>query len=338
MTEAPPSPSSGASTTFRRWFSSLAGAMAPLSFLLLLSLILWRMTPNFASVGNMQNIAIQSAAVCILACGQTIVIISGNIDLSVGATMAFCAVAVAILFHGHSVSPAEIVVVSCGIGLLIGVANGLITAISSIPAFIVTLGALSIIHGAAGVISGSLDRSIPAGLGKFANGQLFETNTSYGIPYPVIVVIVTAVAIHILLSRTTWGRKVYALGSNAEAIRLSGINTKVVTVGVFAMAGLLSGLAGVISMAHAGIASKDAGQGMELYSIAATVLGGASLFGGQGGVPGSIIGALLIFTIHNGCELLNYSPELQEMVIGIVIIAAVLYDRYGPGKQNYAKR
>ncbi len=296
------------------------------------------MSPVFATVGNLQNIAIQSAAVCVLACGQTIVIISGNIDLSVGAIMAFSAVAVAILFHGQVVNPVEIVAAACAIGLLVGVINGLITAISSIPSFIVTLGALSIVHGAAGVISGSLDRSIPAGLSRYANGQLFETPTRYGIPYPVVVVIITAIAIHIVLSRTTWGRKVYALGSNAEAIRLAGINTKVVTVGIFAMAGLLSGLAGVISMAHAGIASKDAGQGMELYSIAATVLGGASLFGGQGGVPGSIIGAVLIYTIHNGCELMNYSPELQEMVIGIVIVAAVLYDRYGPGKQNYVKR
>ncbi len=319
-------------------FGNVAGALAPFSFLLLLSLILWRMSPVFATVGNLQNIAIQSAAVCVLACGQTIVIISGNIDLSVGAIMAFSAVAVAILFHGQVVNPVEIVAAACAIGLLVGVINGLITAISSIPSFIVTLGALSIVHGAAGVISGSLDRSIPAGLSRYANGQLFETPTRYGIPYPVVVVIITAIAIHIVLSRTTWGRKVYALGSNAEAIRLAGINTKVVTVGIFAMAGLLSGLAGVISMAHAGIASKDAGQGMELYSIAATVLGGASLFGGQGGVPGSIIGAVLIYTIHNGCELMNYSPELQEMVIGIVIVAAVLYDRYGPGKQNYVKR
>ncbi len=296
------------------------------------------MSPVFATVGNLQNIAIQSAAVCVLACGQTIVIISGNIDLSVGAIMAFSAVAVAIIFHGQVVNPIEIIAVSCAIGLLCGVINGLITAISSIPSFIVTLGALSIVHGAAGVISGSLDRSIPAGLARYANGQLFETPTRYGIPYPVVVVVITAIVIHILLTRTTWGRKVYALGSNAEAIRLAGINTNFVTVGIFAMAGLLSGLAGVISMAHAGIASKDAGQGMELYSIAATVLGGASLFGGQGGIPGSIIGAILIYTIHNGCELMNYSPELQEMVIGIVIVVAVLYDRYGPGKQNYVKR
>ncbi len=338
MTESPSQSVPGRSKGPATLFGSIAGALAPLSFLLLLSLILWRMSPVFATVGNLQNIAIQSAAVCVLACGQTIVIISGNIDLSVGAIMAFSAVAVAIIFHGQVVNPIEIIAVSCAIGLLCGVINGLITAISSIPSFIVTLGALSIVHGAAGVISGSLDRSIPAGLARYANGQLFETPTRYGIPYPVVVVVITAIVIHILLTRTTWGRKVYALGSNAEAIRLAGINTNFVTVGIFAMAGLLSGLAGVISMAHAGIASKDAGQGMELYSIAATVLGGASLFGGQGGIPGSIIGAILIYTIHNGCELMNYSPELQEMVIGIVIVVAVLYDRYGPGKQNYVKR
>ncbi len=315
--------------------SKFSGIIAPLSFLLLLDLVLWRVAPHFATRDNLKQIAIQAAVVAILACGQTIVIITANIDLSVGAIMAFCGIVISLAAIHHPLPIPLLILLSCLAGAGCGLLNGLVTAWGGIPSFIVTLGALSIVHGAAGVLSHSVDIQAPARLSVFGYGELFGSATRDGIPYAVLVLAVAAIVVHIFLSRTVVGRSLYAMGSNPEATRLSGIKVKNLTVLIFMLSGLMAGVAAIVSVARAGVASKDAGIGYELDSIAATVLGGTSLFGGQGGIPGALIGALLIFTIRNGCELKGYGPELQEMIIGTVIILAVLYDRFGPGRRNY---
>jgi ribose transport system permease protein len=303
--------------------------------LLLLSALLWWLEPRFGSRENLKQIAIQSAVVAILACGQTAVIISGNIDLSVGNVMAFSGVVSAqsmVLYHFGV--PAA-VVVACLSGLLLGCANGLITAYGRIPAFIVTLGMMGIAQGTAGILSNARNiGGLPDGFRVFGSGELFGTAQSDGIPYAPLMMVAAAVLVHLALSRTQWGRALYAMGGNREAARLSGVRLNRATIGVFALSGLLAGFASLITVSRASVASMNAGEGYELYAVAATVIGGTSLFGGQGGIPGTIIGAFLIFTIRNGCDLKGIGPEVQKVIIGAVVILAVLYDRFGAGRRR----
>lgn len=315
--------------------SRLSGALAPLSFLILLAVVLSLLTPSFHTRDNLKQIAVQAAVVAILACGQTAVIISGNIDLSVGAVMAFSGVAAALaMSYGHA-DVWQGVLIACGCGLAIGAANGLITAYGKIPSFIVTLGAMGIVHGAAGIMSHSVNvGGLPERFDVFGFGELFGGPGRDGIPYAALMMLAAAIAMHVALSRSAWGRAIYAMGGNREAARLSGIRLAFITTSVFALSGLLCGFASVVNVSRASVASKDAGIGYELDAIAATVVGGTSLFGGQGGIPGTIIGAFLIYTIRNGCALLGLGPDHQRAIIGAVVILAVLYDRFGPGRAN----
>lgn len=314
-------------------WAAYSGVLAPLSFLVILCLVLWRLSPNFATRENLKQIVVQSAVVAILACGQTAVIIAAQIDLSVGAIMAFSGVAAAVAMHTYHVSVPIGVLIACATGLIFGTVNGLITAYGRIPSFIVTLGMMEVAHGAAGLLSGDQDVSTPQSFQVFGYGELFGGPTRDGIPYAALMLILTAIVVHIALSKTRWGRQVYAIGGNAEAARLSGVRVARVIITVFMLSGFLSGVAAVVSVSRASVASRDAGVGYELDSIAAAVLGGTSLFGGQGGIPGTILGAALIYTIRNGCALLGYGPDLQEVIIGLVIVVAVLYDRFGPGRR-----
>lgn len=332
--------SSGAAVTApagsgRAILSRISGALAPLSFLILLVIVLSFTSPNFASRDNVKQIAIQAAVVAILACGQTAVIIAAQIDLSVGSIMAFCGVVAALAMSQHHVGIWLACLIACCAGLLIGAVNGLITAYGRIPSFIVTLGMMGIVHGAAGILSGSMNvGNLAPGFDAFGFGELFGSATRDGIPYAVLMMTAAAVLVHVALSRTAWGRALYAIGGNEEAARLSGISLKWSLTTVFALAGLLSGFASIVNVSRASVASMDAGIGLELDAIAATVVGGTSLFGGEGGIPGTIIGAFLIYTIRNGCQLKGLGTEWQKAIIGAVVILAVLYDRYGPGRKK----
>ncbi len=329
------SPSAGQSPGRAAAMAKISGLLAPLSFLFLLCIILSVVSPNFATRDNIKQVAIQAAVVAILACGQTAVILAGNIDLSVGSVMAFSGVAAAIAMTQYHVPILGGVLIACGSGLLIGSMTGLIVAFGRIPSFIVTLGMLGIVQGFAGIVSHSIAvGNLPGGFDVFGSGELFGGAHSDGIPYAALIMIASAILMHILLSRTSWGRSIYAIGGNQEAARLSGINLRRSLTGVFALSGLLAGVAAVVNISYASVATKDAGVGQELFSVAATVVGGTSLFGGEGGIPGTVIGAFLIFTIRNGCDLRGIGPDVQRAIIGAVIILAVLYDRYGPGKKK----
>ena len=324
----------GANEKGKRLLKAISGILVPLSFLLLLCVALSLTAPNFATNNNIKMIAVQAAVVAILACGQTAVIISGNIDLSVGAVMAFAGVVAAQAMKQGHVGVWEGVFIACAAGLGAGLLNGLLTAYGKIPSFIVTLGVMGIARGAAGYISQSVNISgLPQGFAVFGEGELFGSAVRDGLPYAVLIMLGAAFVTHVGLSKTTWGRGQYALGGNREAARLSGLNVRASVISVFALSGLLAGIAAVVNVSRATVASKDAGLGYELDAVAAAVVGGTSLFGGQGGVPGTIIGAFLIYTIRNGCDLKNYDPNIQQMIIGSVVILAVLYDRYGPGKR-----
>ena len=330
---------SGAAAVSRSSAGSLltrmSGSLAPLSFLVLLLVILTVTAPNFATRDNLKLIAVQAAVVAILACGQTAVIISGNIDLSVGSIMAFAGVAAAISANVWHFGIAGCVAVALLSGFALGAMNGIITSLGRIPSFIVTLGMMGIVHGAAGIISKSQSvGNLPDGFDVFGFGEFLGGAERDGIPYAVLMMALAALVVHIVLTRTTWGRSLYAIGGNEEAARLSGINLRRSITGVFALSGLLAGWAGVLNISRASVATMNAGIGYELDAVAATVVGGTSLFGGQGGIPGTIIGAVLIYTIRNGLQLKGYGPDVQRVIIGAVVILAVLFDRYGPARRR----
>ena len=308
----------------------LINLIAPLCFLFVLGVVLSILTPHFHDRDNLRNILIQAAAIAILACGQTAVIISGNIDLSVGAMMALAGTCAADAMANHGVSIPVAVAIACLVGLAAGLVNGLITSVGKIPSFIVTLGSMGIFYGIGGILSNSQNiGGLPAAFTAFGSAELFGSEGRDGVPYIILVMIGVAIVSHILLVRTRWGRSLFAIGGNPEAARLSGVRVPKTITGVFAFSGLLAGIAAIINIARSSVAAHDAGAGYELYAVAATVIGGTSLFGGQGGVIGTIIGALLMFTIRNGCALMNIKPEVERAVIGLVVILAVLYDRYG---------
>lgn len=317
------------------FLSRISGTLAPLSFLLILSLFLSLTVKNFAQRDNLKLILIQSAVIAILACGQTAVIISGNIDLSVGAVMAFGGVTAAQAMNHGYVGVWGGVGVALLSGLLMGMVSGIITAFGRIPSFIVTLGMMGVVYGTGGIIAQSRNvGGLADGFGVFGTGELFGGPNVDGIPYAVLIMLAVAIIMQLALTRTSWGRSLFAIGGNREAARLSGVNLNKAIIGVFALSGLLAGIAAVVNISRTGIAQHDAGAGYELYAVAATVIGGTSLFGGQGGIAGTIIGALLMFTIRNGCALKGYPPEVERVVIGAVVILAVLYDRYGLGRKR----
>jgi len=305
----------------------ISGSMAPLSFLLILSIFLTLTTPNFASRDNLKQIAIQVAVVAILACGQTAVIIAGHIDLSVGAMMALAGVCTGQAMHLYHVNIWVAVLAACGCGMLVGVLNGVITAYGKISSFIVTLGMMGLAYGVGSILANSQNVfGFTKGFEVFGSGELFGTARTDGIPYPVIIMAVVAACVFIAMSKTSWGRAVYAMGGNTEAARLSGVSLPRLTISVFALSGLLAGIAAVVNTSRISVAAFKAGSGYELYAVAATVIGGTSLIGGQGGVPGTILGALLMYTIINGCDLHGMGSDYQRAIIGAVVIVAVLYD------------
>ncbi len=290
---------------------------------------------NFATRDNIKQIAVQAAVVAILACGQTAVILCGNIDLSVGSVMAFAGIAAAQMMNLNHWGIWPAVAIALVTGLACGFGNGIITAYGKIPSFIVTLGTMGIWMGFGGIVSHSQNVSNQAeGFDVFGYGEFLGTKSSDGIPYAVLIMFGTAVLVHVALSRTAWGRGIFAIGGNREAARLSGVRINKQLVTVFTLSGLLAGVAAVVNISRASVATKEAGVGLELDAVAATVVGGTSLFGGQGGIPGTIIGAFLIYTIRNGLALLGKGPDEQRVIIGAVVILAVLWDRFGPGKKR----
>lgn len=310
----------------------LKDTLAPLSFLLILSLVVWRLNPTFIKPQNLQDVARQTAVVGILAVGQTVVIISGNIDLSVGFGLAFAGCVAGVAMRDHSVGVLGAMGVSCAAGLLIGLVNGVITAFGRIPSFIVTLGMMLVCRGLALMVANNVNISgLAPGYETIGSGALFESRRTAGIPYAFLMMLAAALVGHILLSRTRWGRSVYAVGGNPESARLSGISVRNMTISIMALSGLGAGLAAVVDVSRAGVAQPTAGAQMELWSIAATVIGGTSLFGGVGGIPGTIIGALLMSVIQNGCNLRGLEQGPQFIIVGAVIIVAVLYDRIRRG-------
>jgi ribose transport system permease protein len=304
------------------FFSHYARQLGTLSGLLGLCAVLWALTPHFMTVSNLLNVAEQAAIIAIVAVGMTFVIITGGIDLSVGSVLAFAGVVMASTLHAGVPVPVALAV-ALGTGLFCGLVNGALITLGRLPPFIATLGMMSVARGTALMFTEG--RPVSGFSGSFRS---LATGEVLGIPVSVIIMVGVYAAAHFVLTRTKLGRYTYAIGGNEEAALLSGVNVRVYKAAVYGISGMLSGLAAVILTARLNSAQPIAGMMYELDAIAATVIGGTSLLGGEGTVVGTLIGALIMAVLRNGLNLLGVSSFIQQVVIGSVIIAAVLIDMW----------
>ncbi len=265
----------------------------------------------------------QTAVINIMALGMTMVMIAGGIDLSVGAMMAFCGLLGAMSLQSGWAPPLAVAVAAAG-GVGWGAANGLMAAKLKITPFIVTLGTLGIIRGLTLLISNGLPVvGLPASFSWLGEGNLARV-----VPAPLAVLALAAALVHFLLKHTRLGRYAYAIGSNSEAARYAGVRVDACTVAVYAVSGALVGLASMIEASRLMTGQPTAGEGYELKTIAAVVIGGGSLRGGEGSVAGTLVGGFIMGLLSNGSNLLGISPFLQQVIIGSVIILAVGLDEW----------
>jgi ribose/xylose/arabinose/galactoside ABC-type transport system permease subunit len=277
-------------------------------------------TPN-----NAINVLRQISVMAIIAVGQAFVIITGGIDLSVGSFISIGGVSCAAMIAA-GVGPWPALVLALGVGVGFGLVSGVIIVKLGIAPFITTLAMLNIVKGVSYLISGGLPIN-------FENDVDFLGGTAGPIPVPVILMFIVIIAGHIVLTRTEFGRNVFAVGGNEKAAKLSGIRVGRIKLSVYAIVGGLAAFTGVITAANLNSADTAAGAGMELDVIAATVIGGCSLSGGQGSVIGVLIGAGILGVIRNGFVLLMVSAYWQMITIGIVIVAACAFDMIRRSRQ-----
>jgi ribose/xylose/arabinose/galactoside ABC-type transport system permease subunit len=287
---------------------------------------------DFLAPGNVVNVLRQISVNAILAAGQTFVIITAGIDLSVGSLIALTGVLMAgTLSHEQSAGLGVLLatLVGVGIGGAAGAINGLPVVKLNLPPFITTLAMMLMARGLAFLYTGGSpieinnDKFNFIGSGLIGVGHLFNIP---GIPVPVIVMLLVVAVGHFVLTRTRFGRYVYAIGGNEEAARLSGVNVTAVKLSVYIISGALAGVASLLLAGRLNSGIPQSGQGYELQSIAAVVVGGTSLMGGRGSMTGTFVGALLIGMLYNLMNLLNVQSYAQEVVLGMVILAAVLLD------------
>jgi ribose transport system permease protein len=277
-------------------------------------------SPHFLTTDNLLNVMQQSAINAILGIGLTFVIISGGIDLSVGSILALCGLVTAdLLVSGSSVPVA--ILGGVAVGLVCGLVSGVVTTVGKIPPFITTLGMMLVARSAAKIYSDSKPISgLPESFRSLSGDIL-------GIPVLVIVVAVLYVVAHLVLTRTKLGRYTYAIGGNEQAAWLSGVPVSRYKIAIYGLSGLMAGVAAVLMTSRLNAASPLTGEMYELYAIAAAVIGGVSLMGGEGRVLGTLIGALIMGTLRNGLNALNVPSALEGMVVGGVLVAAVVLDR-----------
>jgi ribose transport system permease protein len=295
----------------------------PFVSLIALCVLVAVLEPKFVSAGNLAGVARQTAVIMIMAMGMTMVMVSGGIDLSVGSVMALSSILGAFAMAGGL--PIGLGIALCvAAGTLCGLINGAAVATLRIPPFIVTLGAMGIYRGFALLATdGKAVVGLPSSFGYLAEGNLLGV-----IPVPLLIVITVALVIHFLLLNTRLGRYCYAIGSNVEAARYAGVRVSRYQILFYVILGALTGLAGAIESARLVTGQPTAGEGYELRVIAAVVIGGGSLSGGQGTITGTIIGALIMGVLANGANLLGISSFAQQVVIGAVIVLAVTIDEF----------
>lgn len=299
--------------------------------------------PSFLTRQNLVNVVNQNADVAIIAIGMTLVIITAGIDLSVGSLLALAGVATAVSIHhlGGEAGAGGFALIGCsllGIGLcgLCGTFNGVMVTVFRVPAFVATLGMMMIARGLALIVAVRHQSALAGGttegtpeavkiaadrFGWLGNGSLMN------VPNPILLMLLLYVVFHLVMTRTAFGRYVYAVGGNREAARLSGVPVTAVLIVVYALCGVLAGLGGVVDASRFEGGRPNAGELYELQVIAAVVVGGTSLAGGEGKIFGTLIGALIIAVIQNGLNMAGVKSYEQKVVFGLLILAAVLLDQ-----------
>ncbi|MBN9045599.1 MAG: ribose ABC transporter permease [Rhizobiales bacterium] len=306
--------------SIRQWIHSPLAL--PLAGLIVVSCLMGLASDNFFSVGNLFNVLRQVSVVGILAVGMTFVILTGGIDLSVGAVMALAGTIGAGMMVKVGLPGAAGLAVGLLIGVGIGLFNGFLVAWGRMPAIIVTLATMGMARGLGLIYSGGYPISgLPGWIAWFGVGRIGT------VPVPVIFMIVIYAVAWVLLQRTPFGRHVYALGGNELAARLSGVRTRRVKLAVYAISGLTSALAAVVLTGRLMSGQPNAGVGFELDAIAAVVLGGTAIAGGRGLILGTLIGAVLLGILNNGLNLMGINPYLQDVIKGVIILLAIYIGR-----------
>ncbi|MCC5950239.1 MAG: ABC transporter permease [Nitriliruptoraceae bacterium] len=283
----------------------------------------------FLSIGNAVNVGRQATLVLLAGYAMTFVIISGEIDLSVGANATLVGVATATLLASGT-SPLVAVVAGLALGTLVGAVNGALIVLAGLPSFIVTLGSFYALQGVARTVTGGSTVTYSADGFR----AVFATGFLAGIPTSVWIVLLVGVGLHVLLRHTPFGSNVYAVGGDAASAAMVGLRVRWTKFWVFTLSGALLGLAAMGPIARVGNARPDALIGLEFDAIAAVVIGGTSFSGGRGSLPRTVIGALLIAVVNNGLTLLNVPRDVQLVIKGCIIIAAVLLDRWAAGRST----
>ncbi|MED1472459.1 ribose ABC transporter permease RbsC [Bacillus salipaludis] len=313
----------GAKAGKANFMNTITQKLGPLLGLIILIVIVSILNPSFLEPLNILNLLRQVAINALIAFGMTFVILTGGIDLSVGAILALSSSLTAGMIVS-GLDPILAIIVGCLLGGIMGMVNGLLITKGKMAPFIATLATMTAFRGLTLVYT----KGNPiTGLGENYLFQLFGRGYFLGIPVPAITMIVTFVLLYIVLHKTPFGRKTYAIGGNEKAALISGIKVPNVKLIIYGLSGLLAALAGAILTSRLNSAQPTAGTSYELDAIAAVVLGGTSLSGGKGRIFGTLIGALIIGTLNNGLNLLGVSSFYQQVVKGIVIIIAVLLDR-----------
>lgn len=294
----------------------------PLVGLIVVSVLMSFASDNFFTVNNILNVLRQVSVVAILAVGMTFVILTGGIDLSVGAVMALAGTLAAGVMVNMGLPGGVGLVAALGVGLGLGLFNGALVAWGRMPAIIVTLATMGMARGLGLLYSGGYPISgIPSWVSWFGVGRVGI------IPVPVILMLVVYAVAWVVLQRTPFGRHVYAIGGNETAAHLSGVRTKWVKLAVFGISGLTASLAAIVLTGRLMSGQPNAGVGFELDAIAAVVLGGTAIAGGRGLILGTLIGAILLGILNNGLNLMGINPYMQDVIKGLIILLAIYIGR-----------
>lgn len=293
------------------------GSLIPLALIVIFFSLT---TDTFFTYNNFMQMLRQSAVYVIISIGMTFVILTGGIDLSQGSLLALCCVT-----SGLTINATENILlgilVAIVTGIVVGILNGVVVAYVKIPAFIMTLGTMYIVRAITLWITDSEQIAV-----KNAAFKEIGQGFTFGIPNPVYIFIVIAVIAYIFLAHTASGRNIYAIGSNIETARLSGVNVEKTTILCFALSGLAIGLASVVYLSRLTAAQPTAGESYEMQAVAATVIGGTSIAGGEGGIFGTVIGAIILTVITNGLVQIGVGSYFTKLAIGAIIVVAVSFD------------
>lgn len=289
---------------------------------LVFTIICSAMGKNFLNLNNIMNIVNQASINAIIAIGASMVILTGGIDLSVGSVVGFVGIFLAMnLKNGMSIPLAIVLCLLCGV--LIGLFNGVLVSYGKVPAFIATLGSMQAVRGMAQIINGGQAVSgFPLEIGAVMKTRLFGV-----VPIGVLYVIVFYTIMVLVLSYTKFGRRIYALGGNPHAARLSGIKVKRLEVSVYVISGVFAAFAGVMLLGRLLYADPSAGNSYEMDAIAAAVIGGISMSGGKGRLANTVVGAIILATLTNGLQIMNVATYYQTVITGLVVIVAVFADK-----------